>query len=84
MTDAEIGAQVDRLLLGRSPGVELLGHMVSFNKLTNFFKVAMPVYILSRNIQGFQFSPHTYQHLVLSFFLIITVLAGSGGIKNSV
>ena len=38
MTDAAIGGgHVDRILLGRYLGVELLGHMVSFNKLPNCF-----------------------------------------------
>ena len=62
------------------PGVELLGHMVVlflvFWETSILFSiVAAPAYIPTNNVWGFSY-PHSWQHLLIVFFLMIAILMG--------
>ena len=68
-------------LLGINLGVELLSHMVTlyltFWETAGWFsKVAAPLYIPTDSLRGFQYFPHSHQHLLLSVFLITAIIVG--------
>ena len=61
------------------PGVGLLDHMVllflDFEGASLLFSImAVPVYIPTNSVGGSPFCPHSFQHLLLVDFLMLTIL----------